>query len=107
MRARFRCFMLGRLECRQDSSTNPVRIVYLIEPGSEFLPLIVSKVVVMDPGGEDQIVIVHAAICRLNESPLGIDTDDFIHEHFHVLLPAEYRSDWSWISSAESKPVAT
>ena len=49
----------------------------------------------MDPGGEHQIVIVQAALSSFNELPLGIHTEDFIHEHFHVLLPAEYRSDWS------------
>src|SRR5437899_3902996 len=49
----------------------------------------------MHTGGQAQIGRVHAAICRLNDLPLGIDPDDFIHEHFHVLLPAEYRSDWS------------
>src|SRR5579883_1052999 len=54
-----------------------------------------SEIVVMNPGGEDQIVIMQAAIRRLYQLFLSVQTDDFIHEHFDVFLPSKNRSDRS------------
>src|SRR5882672_3336613 len=43
-----------------------------------------------DSGCQDQVVILQATISRFDKSIPGIDSDDFGHEHFSVLLLADY-----------------
>jgi hypothetical protein len=52
-----RSHLLGALECKQDLAANQVRVIQRFEPGCHAPPLIVSEVVVLNAGGEDEVIV--------------------------------------------------
>ena len=63
-----RSHFLGSLERTQDFSSNDVGIIERFEAGSELPPFVVSKVVVLDAGGEDEVVVRHITSSQMNEA---------------------------------------
>ena len=52
-----RSHLLGALECKQDLAANQVRVIQRFEPGRHAPPLIMSEVVVLNAGGEDEVIV--------------------------------------------------
>ena len=47
------------------------------------------KVVVLDAGGENEVVVGHVAPAQMNEAPAGVDARYFIEKDLDVFLTAE------------------
>ena len=53
-----RSHLLGALECKEDKACREsVRVIERFEPGCHAPPLIVSEVVVLNAGGEDEVIV--------------------------------------------------
>ena len=90
---RFRVFnrshFLSSLERTQYFAANDVGIIERFEAGSELPPFVVPKVVVLDAGGEDEVVVRHVAPAQMNEALAGVDARYFIEKDLDVLLTTE------------------
>src|SRR5215471_2372586 len=88
----FRSHTLGGLKRGENFPANTICIVYGIETWRQRLPLIVTKVVVMNACGENEVVIMQAGIHRFDDLILRINSNDFGHQHFYIPLLAQYRT---------------
>src|SRR5262249_21870866 len=84
---------LGGLECLKNLSSNSIGIVHRIETRRDLFPLVVSKIVVVNSGREDQVVVMKLCVLCLNGLALGVYACDLGHQDFGVLKSAKDGAD--------------
>src|SRR3954447_25347423 len=53
------------------------------------------KVVVLDAGGENEVVVWHVAPAEMNEAPAGVDAPYLIEKDLDVFLTAKDGTQWA------------
>jgi hypothetical protein len=84
--------LLGALKSWQDLATDLVSILQRCQSGSDLLPLLMPKVVVLDAGGEDEEVVRRMILGEMDQPRLRIHSHNLIQQHLDVSVLAEDRA---------------
>ena len=79
----------GALESGEHFAANKVGVVEGFEAGRYAAPFLVTEVVVLNAGGEDEEIVGQLVLLQVDEAAGGVDAGDFVLEHFDIALPAE------------------
>src|SRR5262249_40618331 len=80
-------------KCQQYLCADAVGVAQRHEAGRNPGPFVVSKVVILNAGGEDKEIIWYVVLLQANNALLCIDTGYFAQENVDVVLAAKYGSE--------------
>jgi hypothetical protein len=80
---------LRPLKSHQDPAPDLVSVLQRCQSGSNPLPLVMSEVVVLNVGGQNQEVIPQIIIAQPDLPHLHIDANDLVQQHLHIALPED------------------
>src|SRR4029450_4199149 len=81
--------LLSLFKCQQYLRADAVGIAQGHQAGGNPRPLVVSKVVILNAGGEDKEIICYVVLLEANKALLRIDACHFAQENVDVFLAAE------------------
>src|SRR6266516_7988938 len=81
--------LLSLFKCQQYLCADAVGIAQRHQAGRNPRPLVVSKVVILNAGGEDKEIVWYVVLLKANNALLCIDAGHFAQENVDVVLPAE------------------
>src|SRR5215472_8895685 len=81
--------LLSLFKCQQYLCADPVGVAQRHQAGRNPRPLVVSKVVILNAGGEDEEIVWYLALLEANNALLRINAGDFAQENVDVVLAAE------------------
>src|SRR5439155_6207085 len=82
--------LLSLFKCQQYLRAYAVGVAQRYQAGRNPRPLVVSKVVILNAGGEDKEIVWYVVLLKTNNALLRIDTGQFAQENVDVVLAAEY-----------------
>src|SRR5438552_18658083 len=85
--------LLSLFKCQQYLCADPVGVAERNQAGRNPGPLIVSKVVIPNAGGEDKEIVWYVVPLKANNALLRIDTGHFAQQNVDAFLAAEYRPE--------------
>src|SRR5438876_9255758 len=86
---------LGLFKCQQYLCADAVGVAQRNQAGRNPRPLVVSKVVILNAGGEDKEIVWYVVLLKANNALLRIDTGHFAQENVDVVLAAEDGPEWT------------
>src|SRR5262249_53370896 len=85
--------LLSLFKCQQHLCADSVGVAQRHQAGRNARPLVVSKVVILNAGGEDKEIVWYVVLLKANNALLRIDAGHFAQENVDVFLAAEYRPE--------------
>src|SRR5882724_10302032 len=82
--------LLSLFKCQQHLCADAVGVAQRYQAGRNPRPLVVSKVVILNAGGENKEIVWYVVLFKANNALLYIDAGHFAQENVDVVLAAEY-----------------
>src|SRR5271165_5607334 len=89
MTAGQRGFAFGELVGQQDATAHLQRVLDGLQPGSEWLPIIMSEVRVRRTGGDYKIIVGKLESMQLGDATLEVEAEHFAEQHLNVVMLGE------------------
>jgi hypothetical protein len=77
------------LEGEQNFAPNHVGVIKGFETWGKLPPFVMTKIVVLNAGGEDEEVVRQFPLLQMNEPLIRVDTRDFVQQDLNICLLAE------------------
>src|SRR5438874_4297758 len=87
--------LLSLFKCQQYLCADAVGVAQRHQAGRNPRPLVVSKVVILNAGGEDKEIVWYVVLLKANNTLLRIDAGHFAQENVDVVLAAEDGPEWT------------
>ena len=84
---------LRQFKSEQHAAANFERVFNGLQAGSERLPVVVSEVGVARARGDDEVVVRNLGVRGLHDAAVEVESGDFRHEHFDILVRAKNGAD--------------
>src|SRR5215510_4565074 len=84
--------LLGLFKCQKYLCADAVGVAQRHQAGRDPGPFVVSKVVVLNAGGEDKEIVWYVVLLKANNALLRIDAGHFSQESVDIVLAAKYGS---------------
>src|SRR5262249_15904596 len=82
--------LLSLFKCQEHFCADAVSVAQRHQARRNPRPVVVSKIVILNAGGEDKEIVRYGVVLKENNALLRIDAGHFAQENVDVVLPTEY-----------------